>query len=488
MKKAGTTDESALCNLPGWMSGIVSSFDELWSWVTDEVDKNKKTPKHEQLWELAQLEGDTNWYEWIETHIWTYVGLSAPIMGAVNPLRAVISGENMGLPVADESARVMEATFGSTHTVNPISTKEGFCDQWDFERWDEEPNPSHKERHADSRLACLDDIVAEIEEKATEYRDPWTNFRALKALLHSRSDWDSDFPMIQVIREYCEENEKPPCAKNSTLDLGPKDAQTGKIFTTLSEVWKEKDEPLVVKREQLRESFWDTKVPNILNRTWERPLIKHVIMAYGVDIPTEVGYRYKKREKAGEKKEDEHDGVPNLQTVLWEDPGGGISEESLEGSRGRLTDLLSKKKRRRVQVKDGLFQHSGDGSVPYLSLAWAHTWLLHGIRAKRHSGNKDSFPLDKIRISHRPKGAMEWKDGPPPQSITIVGEKKIEESSDTGTAHPHGTKYKPEMVRFHCAGKSRTTGIDYSTTVIEAIGVEHKETTRYVWPRSFASR
>jgi hypothetical protein len=76
---------------------------------------------------------------------------------------------------------------------------------------------------------------------------------------------------------------------------------------------------------------------------------------------------------------------------------------------------------------------------------------------------------------------MEWKRGPSPhlnqKDPTTL---KLELDSDTGTLHPHGTKYKPEMIRYHNVGKSRTTGIEYTTTVIEAIGVEHKETTRYV--------
>lgn len=61
-----------------------------------------------QLRELAKEEGDANWREWIEKHIWTYIGLSAPLLGAVNPLRAVLSGENMGLPITDDVARYME--------------------------------------------------------------------------------------------------------------------------------------------------------------------------------------------------------------------------------------------------------------------------------------------------------------------------------------------------------------------------------------------
>ena len=34
------------------------------------------------------------------------------------------------------------------------------------------------------------------------------------------------------------------------------------------------------------------------------------------------------------------------------------------------------------------------------------------------------------------------------------------------------------MKKFHNVGTSRTTGMEYTTSVIEAIGVEHKETTR----------
>ena len=64
--------------------------------IADDEDPDEDlTTQNEKFWELAKHEGDEKWLEWIETHIWTYVGLSAPMMGAVNPLRAVISGENM---------------------------------------------------------------------------------------------------------------------------------------------------------------------------------------------------------------------------------------------------------------------------------------------------------------------------------------------------------------------------------------------------------
>ncbi len=55
-----------------------------------------------QLYELAQVEGDLNWIAWLDKHIWTYVGLAAPLLGAPGPLRSVLSGENMGLPFTHE--------------------------------------------------------------------------------------------------------------------------------------------------------------------------------------------------------------------------------------------------------------------------------------------------------------------------------------------------------------------------------------------------
>ena len=229
-----------------------------------------------------------------------------------------------------------------------------------------------------------------------------------------------------------------------------------------------------------------------------RPHIKHVIMAYGVDLPTEVGYVYKKLEREDEEK-DEFDGIPSLERVIWEEAHGRILEERLDTCRS-LTDTLVRRKAKRGPLEhvEAKLQHSGDGTVPYLSLSWAHTWLLHAIRAQLHSqGSSQSADgsifstnaLEDVNVSHRPKGATEWVQGAPSpeehtttttvhQAVEDKRSKDVMRDDDTGTTHPHGTKYKPEMVRFSNVGKSRKTGMKYSTTVIEAIGVEHKETTR----------
>ncbi len=94
----------------------------------------------------------------------------------------------------------------------------------------------------------------------------------------------------------------------------------------------------------------------------------------------------------------------------------------------------------------------------------------------------DYNALDSIKVTYRPKGGSEWLD-----SLERLSSANNETNSDTVVTktiqtekneHPHGTKYKPEMYRYQSKGKSRSTGMEYTTAVIEAVGVEHKETTR----------
>jgi hypothetical protein len=476
-KLKNANSEDPFQGVTGWVKSLAGVEDNI---AAGENNPEKEKEVQDGFWEIAKEEGDINWRKWIDRHIWTYVGLSAPMLGAVNPLRSVISGENMGLPVTDSQARVMEISFGSTHTVNPVSMKNAFCDEWEFSDWGEEKQMRQSQPDYRSHLACLDDIATEIDN--TE--QGWDNIPALKALLRERMDWDSRHPMIEVIEEECEHKEKSPCRNITSQNFSPRDVETGDLFTRMSEIWKEKGDPLKVKRDQLRESFWDAGLPNILNMTWDRPPIKHVIMAYGVDLPTEVSYTYRKRSTATKRdsgKANEFDGMPELVKALWETSGGVLTEQKIDSARGGLADLITMKKLKRVPVGRTGLVHSGDGSCPYLSLSYVHTWLLHAMRARAHESNEHLSAqqiLDMITISHRPTGGTEWLDGFALHSSEVKGEDDKRENSDTGTDHPHGTKYKPEMLRYHTVGTSRATGRNYSTTVIEAIGVEHKETTR----------
>eukprot|EP00537_Pseudo-nitzschia_pungens_P017584 CAMPEP_0172411686 /NCGR_PEP_ID=MMETSP1061-20121228/77517_1 /TAXON_ID=37318 /ORGANISM="Pseudo-nitzschia pungens, Strain cf. pungens" /LENGTH=1010 /DNA_ID=CAMNT_0013147899 /DNA_START=211 /DNA_END=3242 /DNA_ORIENTATION=+ len=517
--------------MPGWVAStledVSAEVDQWYDWLTEEEKGGEASPRGKsnvkssngpegsgstqqdnpgeeeesidyrqtQLWELAKLEGDEKWIEWLQTHVWTYVGLSAPMLGALNPLRAVISGENMGLPLNDDIAREMELTFGSTHTLNPLSTNTGFCDEREVDDWGEDPKVAGADEH-ESTLACLDDIATDIEYSSGN-RDRWKDFPALKALVRDRIDWNTGKPMIDIEISHCNNTKKESCqATGDRVKIGPSDVQDARIFEIFNDLWLEDGKPLIVKKGQLEDSLLQSNIRSILNHTWDRPLIKHVIMAYGVDVPTEVGYVYTKKyniehsEDGTTKVVDRNETIlPELKTALWENPRGELSTEQIEkGPRGSIGEYFIKKKPKRgpfeVTVPEARLQHSGDGSVPYLSLSWVQTWLLHAARARRFTEDKYQVSgdtknaLDHITVSHRPLGESDWIEGPVPESLTIVGVDEQKGDSDTGTSHPHGTRYKPLMTRYHNIGVSRKTGIEYSTSVIEAVGIEHKETTR----------
>lgn len=128
----------------------------------------------------------------------------------------------------------------------------------------------------------------------------------------------------------------------------------------------------------------DTHV-DIFSFSSSRPLIKHIIMAYGVDVPTQAGYIYnKKYELDGSGSltvaNNETGGAPDLKIVLMEHAGGDILAENMESTRGGIAGAFMGKNKKpeieQVEMKSGKLAHSGDGSVPYLSLSWAHTWYV----------------------------------------------------------------------------------------------------------------
>ena len=180
--------------------------------------------------------------------------------------------------------------------------------------------------------------------------------------------------------------------------------------------------------------------------------------------------------------------MPHLKTVIWEGANGDLIEETYRINEAASPMFKRKPKKELMNARSRL-PHSGDGSIPYISLAWAHTWLLHTARAYRRKSTAGEWITDasfnekkilkNIVISHRPKGGSDWIKGPFSKEMQARLDAKENGGGDEDeTGHPHGTKYKPGMLRYQSKGRSRETGVEYTTTVIEAIGVEHKETTR----------
>ena len=87
--------------------------------------------------------------------------------------------------------------------------------------------------------------------------------------MRDRIDWDTGKAMIDIEVLHCNNSNKNSCEETNRVEIGPKEVQDASIFQTFSDLWKEEGSPLIIKKEQLEDSFVNSSVLNILNHTWE---------------------------------------------------------------------------------------------------------------------------------------------------------------------------------------------------------------------------
>lgn len=127
--------------------------------------------------------------------------------------------------------------------------------------------------HTNDVLRRKDDIMHDIEVHSSF--EAWKDFPALRSLMRDRVDWNTGKPMIGIELEKChsqdgdEKRRKPVCRVSETIHFGPKSVEDASIFDVFNRHWQEEDEPLIVKKKQLVDSFMNSSILNILNNTWE---------------------------------------------------------------------------------------------------------------------------------------------------------------------------------------------------------------------------
>mmetsp|Transcript_3069 Transcript_3069/g.5362 ORF Transcript_3069/g.5362 Transcript_3069/m.5362 type:complete len:617 (+) Transcript_3069:79-1929(+) len=233
---------------------------------------------------------------WVTRHVWAHVGLSAPLLGASNPLKCVLSGEGFGLGITDEQARRMELTLGSTLWNLPRPTvKVPPEDIWRPQGW---------------RLG---------------------------------EDWHSD---LVTIRSLYNASEK--------VVFGASPASNGDLLEWFAKEYNDSD--LMLLRDNVHRWYRDDPDVRPFDEPMDRPPPRHVLFAYGVNLTTEVGYRYAK---------DPDLARPVLEELLWERPEDLVLVRApgTKGAGGQRT------------LRDNPLRRSGDQVVSYLSLSWAQTWL-----------------------------------------------------------------------------------------------------------------
>jgi hypothetical protein len=147
-----------------------------------------------------------------------------------------------------------------------------------------------------------------------------------------------------------------------TLGFSPEDIQSGKMFHVLATAADDTMASIIAKQQE--KFFHNDPIYSSFSSQWERPPIRRVICTYGVGVKTPIAFKFRQRivKPLLEEQEDSEDpSIWEVADTLFEE-GNKIYWQSGRPVEGLPDGYQTQRK-------------SGDGTVPYESLSWCHTWL-----------------------------------------------------------------------------------------------------------------
>ncbi|XP_065834922.1 uncharacterized protein [Oscarella lobularis] len=179
-----------------------------------------------------------------------------------------------------------------------------------------------------------------------------------------------------------------------TYDFDANAVRNGHVFRRLGRY----DALMNETAEQLLRFYDRDPLADVLHKPWPRPPVKRVICAYGVGVSTTLALKLRKSEVVVPA----DDGGGGHERVVTWDAYDILTEEGvprkLRWSSGASADDAAER------VRDGV-QKSGDGTVPYESLSWCHTWLGRRVNVtrvpqERHYGDDDVERFVDVAVNH----------------------------------------------------------------------------------------
>ncbi|KAI5084356.1 hypothetical protein GOP47_0000525 [Adiantum capillus-veneris] len=263
---------------------------------------------------------------WINDHIYAYVAVGAPLLGSAEALKATLSGLTFGLPMAEGTARRMCNSFGASLWMLPLSEHSHVSEVY-------------KER----------DSNAKHSKDKRKKMDPPYHF-----------DWPTDVAEIQIPEEQDAEcpmevivNGMAVCNMHTKRAYSAAEVADGTLFQEIAHFDQEGERAIY----QLKKFYLEDAVVNGLT-PWSRPPIRNIFCAYGINMKTEVGYRFAPTGKP----------YPDnwiITDTVYEVEGGTLQSRSGAAVEGNPSPA------------------SGDGTLPYNSLSFCKTWLGSRVNITR---------------------------------------------------------------------------------------------------------
>lgn len=292
--------------------------------------------------------------KWIDDHIKSYYAVGAPLLGAAETVKALLSGVTFGLPMSEGTARKLSNTFGSCLWMSPFSrhchADHKFCG-----------STSDSSSVKGSRRAC----------SSQEY--------AVNASGWPVDVLTVDFPTTPGVLYPGVTPETESSALMSTCTIPVQRSYSAHEFSEGTFFREVADFDTDVKRflHRLKKFYHDDPILNPLT-PWERPPIQNVYCMYGINLKSEVGYHFAPSGKY----------YPDnwiIQDIIYETEGGVLQARSgapVYGNPGPA---------------------SGDTTVPYHSLSWCKTWLGPTVNITRTpQGAHDGGDVqEELNVAHQ---------------------------------------------------------------------------------------
>lgn len=151
---------------------------------------------------------------------------------------------------------------------------------------------------------------------------------------------------------------------------------------------------------QIRRYYQKDPIGDLSETPWERPPIENVFCAYGVNMNTPIGGRFKRGPYENDWDVEE----------IYREEGNKVT-----GADG-TEELLSNRK-------------SGDGTVPYYSLSWCHTWMGSKVNVTRLP-QTSLYSASEVLVQHNVPA-----DTIPPAGLATTFFEERRKKGDGGVYH-----------------------------------------------------
>jgi hypothetical protein len=373
--------------------------------------------------ELSASEGTVE--DWMDQHVYALVGYGAPLLGAPTALKSVMSGHNFGLPISELQTRELMLTYSSTHFLSPRSST------IEKKKKSQKPKKSQKKEHletenpqkeTESNVTRSNNGQKKKGKSTDSKRKRRTfplnynnNLVTVKSFSPSTSPSASptSSPSLKVDKTEAklEDKDNKDKASNNSVSFTLDHVANGSFFHVMGDLFN--DSRLYDKYRTLHDLYTaDPLKP--LSRPYERPPVRHVIMIYGVDLPTEIGYVYR---------------MPDEKSSIIERDSEAATETSIAKPAGNKSEGNQKSQSSDPPVPGGAI-------IPILEEVYIEeTIIKHRIQTEE--GNSESllssFPFPSTEaLSHLPSistALPSLSSLPLINTLTSSGEEEEEESS-----------------------------------------------------------